>query len=87
MPLFHVQDSDRPLFIIADDMQAAIERWRDVVEYENEGERPDWPEGVHYIADDDEIAVAEPYAPHVRITLKESTTPTEGSTHEQGSAI
>lgn len=59
MKLFHVQDSDRPLYIVADDFSAAVTRWRQVILAENEGEfepgeLPD-PDGVSLVCDDDEL--------------------------------
>ena len=62
--LFHVQDSDRPIYVMAPDWQDAVKLWRELVELENgapeEGERPYDPSGVALIADHDEVFVA-PY--------------------------
>lgn len=57
MPLFHVQDDDRPMYVIANCYAIAIEKWRAVVASENDGEDPGDPAGVHLIADDEDIIV------------------------------
>jgi hypothetical protein len=55
MPLYHIQDSDRPLWIVAPDWATAIEVWKRVIEQENDGAVSE-PDGVSMICDDDDIA-------------------------------
>jgi hypothetical protein len=56
MPLYLVQDDDRPLFVIADDFPQAISKWKKVISDENEGDDAE-PAGVHKLADDHELVV------------------------------
>ena len=55
MPLFEVQDADRPMFVIEADFQQAVKRWAENVAIENDitpaEVEPPW--GVRYIADND----------------------------------
>lgn len=54
MPLFHVQDNDRPAYVIADNYAQAIERWTAAVQQENDGEC-DPPAGVRIVCDDTDL--------------------------------
>ena len=60
MPLYHVQDSDRPMYVLADGWGEAVKLWQDRIRLENEepdqeyGE-PDQPQGVNLVCDDDEF--------------------------------
>lgn len=57
-PLFHVQDSDRPLWIVARDFGHAVEKWRDVIRRENNldpSDNEDMPTGVQHVCDDDDF--------------------------------
>lgn len=56
MPLFHVQDDDRPAYVVADDFTEAIEKWRHAVAADNDGECFG-PDGVSMICDDNELIV------------------------------
>lgn len=56
MPLFHVQDSDRPLWVVAKDYVDALESWREQIIHENEGEVSE-PQGVQHVCDDDELLI------------------------------
>jgi uncharacterized membrane protein YidH (DUF202 family) len=61
MPLYLVQDSDRPLFIIGRSYQDAVVQWKQVVASENlddDGRLPDIqdPDGVQKLCDDDDLA-------------------------------
>lgn len=63
MPLYHVQDSDRPMFVIAANYQAAVKRWETLIALENECE-PDGiepPQGIAHVADDNDILIASDY--------------------------
>ena len=56
MPLFHVQDSDRPMWIVATDWHDAIKQWQSQIATENNGDVGD-PLGVHHVCDNDELIV------------------------------
>lgn len=60
MPLFEVQDADRPMFVIEKDYQQAIDRWAEIVADENDLLRtevePPW--GVRFIADNDCLIIS-----------------------------
>jgi hypothetical protein len=56
MPLFNIQDSDRPLWVVAKDFHDAFEQWREQVIHENEGEVLD-PQGIQYVCDDDDLLI------------------------------
>jgi len=56
MPLFHVQDSDRPLFVVAKDWHDAYEQWREQIIHENDGDVSD-PQGIQHICDNDELLI------------------------------
>ena len=59
MPLYHVQDNDRPLWVMADDFAHAVRKWRTVIAAENEQsfEETEEPQGVTLICDDNELVV------------------------------
>lgn len=57
--LFHVHDSDRPMYVIATSWASAIEKWRALVRKENEEREiptssPD-PNSITLLAQDDDI--------------------------------
>lgn len=55
--LYHVQDDVRPLWVLAEHWEEALEKWRDKVRREND-DNPDEkfdPKGVQFVADADEI--------------------------------
>ena len=54
MKLFNVQDSDRPMFVVATDWQNALDKWKAKVREENEGEC-DEPQGIQLVCDEDEL--------------------------------
>lgn len=56
MPLFHVQDSDRPMWVIGKDWQDALTQWKTVIAHENDGDVGE-PDGIQHVCDDDEIIV------------------------------
>lgn len=56
MPLFHIQDDDRPAFVVADNFVEALRKWESAVADENDGEAFD-PEGISHIADDTDLIV------------------------------
>jgi len=57
MPLFQIQDDDRPMYIVASDLQQAVQKWREVLDCEN----PDddcsgtQPQGIIFLASDDDL--------------------------------
>lgn len=61
MPLFHVQDSDRPGWIIAKDYGDAERKWRDAVAKENDERSLDVepPMGIEFTCQDNEIITDE----------------------------
>lgn len=56
MPLFYVQDSDRPAWVIGKDWQDALTQWKKVVADENDGDESE-PNGIQHVSDDYEIIV------------------------------
>ena len=61
MPLYLVQDSDRPLYIVADSWERAIGAWQQVILTENPPQGDDTaldsPTGVQFLCHDNEIVV------------------------------
>ena len=55
MPLFRVQDDERPAYVVAKTFTDALAKWELVIREENDGEIPAPPQGVAYICDDDEL--------------------------------
>ena len=56
MPLFNIQDSDRPLWVVAKDWGDALEQWREQIIHENDGDVSD-PQGIQYVCDDDDLLI------------------------------
>ena len=56
MPLYNVQDGDRPMWVIAKDWATAINDWKAVIALENNGET-DEPDGIHLVCEDEDIVV------------------------------
>jgi len=61
MPLFYVQDSDSPMFVIASDFQEAVVRWRERIIAENPDDdcSEEQPHGVELLGEDGKILHAE----------------------------
>lgn len=57
MPLFHVQDADRPMYVIGDSYHEAIQAWLHIIAIENEMDVGDVepPLGINYLCPDDEL--------------------------------
>jgi hypothetical protein len=59
MPLFHVQDSDRPIYVVAADFNAAVGCWRQLLAVENPDDVAEChvanPCGVTLVAEDGEF--------------------------------
>lgn len=57
--LFHVQDEDRPLFVVADDYGHAIRKWQNIIREENDDCDVGLPLGVAIVAEDNELVIGE----------------------------
>lgn len=59
MPLYYVQDSDRPLYVVAADFGQAVRKWQGLIAQENEipADEAGSPEGVHHLCDGDELLI------------------------------
>ena len=58
MPLYHIQDSEFPMWVIADGYVDALTKWRVAMSRETpqrDVEGPTDPQGINHICDDDEI--------------------------------
>jgi hypothetical protein len=57
MPLYHIQDVDRPMWVIASGYGHAVSKWKTLVAKENEIKESEVedPETVDFICYDDEI--------------------------------
>ncbi len=57
MPLFHVQDSDCPMWVKAETYDKAVNKWKDAMAVENgiEVEEVELPKAVALVAEDDEL--------------------------------
>lgn len=61
MPLFLVQDSDRPVYVVAADYSHAVAKWQQAVADENEIPIADVgePDGINRLCDDCELIVGD----------------------------
>lgn len=57
MPLFQIQDSDCPMFVVAEDYNAALAKWIDKMSKDNECQpyEVELPRGIAHVCDDDEL--------------------------------
>ena len=57
MKLFHIQDSDRPMYVIGDSWQGALSKWKKLVAEENNihSVEVEEPLGIALISLDDEL--------------------------------
>lgn len=57
--LYHVQDSDRPMFVVAQNFQEAIDKWANVIRNENNLPLTEEviPEGVNRMCDQHDLIV------------------------------
>ena len=57
MKLFHIQDSDRPMYVIGDNWQGALSKWKNLVADENNMQptEVEEPLGIALISLDDEL--------------------------------
>jgi hypothetical protein len=60
MPLFHVQDTDRPMYVIAETYSKALEEWAKSMVIENECHIDDMepPLGIRYVCPDDDLILS-----------------------------
>jgi len=58
MPLYKVQDSDRPMFVVGESFERALEMWKVQVASENPDCDVSPPDGITLVADDLEILIA-----------------------------
>ena len=57
--LFLVQDADRPMYVVADGFQDALNRWSQLIAAENNCavDEIDMPDGIQYVASGDDFIV------------------------------
>ncbi len=57
MSLFHVQDGDRPMWVVADNFQQAHHKWAEKVAEENDCSplELDMPHGISFICEADDL--------------------------------
>ena len=63
--LYHVQDHDRPMWVVAESYQDAVDRWKEKIAEENPEDCPtkddvEDPQGVQFVCDDDELLLPAP---------------------------
>lgn len=60
MNLYHVQDSDRPMYVVAATWMEALDAWKEVIRQENPDEDTSGtePNGIALVAEDDELLVS-----------------------------
>lgn len=59
MPLFYVQDDDRPGYVVAENYADAERKWRAAVAEENDGDDCGPPRGIAMLCEDNELIVDE----------------------------
>ena len=58
MALFHIQDADRPGYVVADSLEEALSKWRTAVAEENaDGEMVEPPDGVSHVCSASDLIV------------------------------
>lgn len=57
MALFHIQDADRPAYVVAKTYAEAERKWRAAVAAENDGDDGGPPAGIYLVCDDRELIV------------------------------
>ena len=56
MPLFLIQDSDRPMWLVAADWGVALSQWKVLIASENDGDDAE-PDGIQLVCPDDELMI------------------------------
>lgn len=61
MPLFQVQDADRPLYVIAEDFTMALNAWTACIAVENKMEEKDVepPLGINYLCPNNDLILCQ----------------------------
>lgn len=58
--LFHIQDSDRPIWVVATDWQDALNKWRKLIVEENgDDEASANPDGIEWVCDSNELLITD----------------------------
>lgn len=59
MNLYHVQDSDRPMFVLGSSWQEALDKWRALIREENDMQPNEScePTGIQLVAEEDELII------------------------------
>ena len=65
MPLYHVQDSERPAFIVADTFHDALTKWTHAYEAECDAE-VEQPISITCVAENDEIIIGDQWLANER---------------------
>lgn len=57
--IYHIQDPDRPMWVISESYQDAIKQWKEFVAQENDTPvaEVDDPAGVHLVCQHDELLI------------------------------
>lgn len=60
MPLFEVQDADRPLYVFANSWKDALDCWQRVCAQENADTHPQdhQPDGIRWMASDTDVMIS-----------------------------
>lgn len=53
--LYYVQDSDRPMHVLAVSWKEALTKWTNLIMAENDGDAGDEPQGIQLIAEYSDI--------------------------------
>lgn len=69
--LFHIQDGDRPAWVVAGNWQEALDKWRALIALENPGvDIEDFdPQGIELVCDSNELIVANCFESDVSVHL------------------
>jgi len=64
--LFHIQDSDRPVWVVADSYQQAVDKWQKALYSESPDDYKDsedvgLPQGIQYVCSDDELIIEDTF--------------------------
>jgi hypothetical protein len=59
MPLFHIQDADRPMFVIDENYKDALEYWREAMAIENECQTSEVEEplGIKFVCSNNDLII------------------------------
>lgn len=59
MNLYHIQDADRPMFVVASSWQAALTAWQKQISIENEDCPPEEfnPQGIAFVAEHRDLLI------------------------------